>query len=48
MTQVALTIEEVLERFPAYRVALVVARDLSIPDPAPAALLEHFLFVLNR
>jgi len=32
MTDVVLSIEDVLERFPDYRVALVVARDLAIPD----------------
>ncbi|MDH3234355.1 MAG: phenylalanine--tRNA ligase beta subunit-related protein, partial [Alphaproteobacteria bacterium] len=35
MAEVALSIEDVLDRFPDYRVALVVARDLTIPELPP-------------
>ena len=41
MTDVALSIEGILERFPDYRVALVVARDLAIPDDAPPSLADY-------
>lgn len=41
MTGVALSIEEVLERFPDYRVALVVARDLAIPDHSPPQIADY-------
>lgn len=41
MTEVTLSIEEVLGRFPDYRVALVVACDLAIPDQLPAAVQDY-------
>lgn len=41
MTGVALSIQDVIERFPNYRVALVVARDLVIPDRAPQQIADY-------
>jgi DNA/RNA-binding domain of Phe-tRNA-synthetase-like protein len=41
MTGVALSIQDLLERFPAYRVALVVARNLSIPEDYPPSIGDY-------
>jgi DNA/RNA-binding domain of Phe-tRNA-synthetase-like protein len=41
MTGVALSIEGILERFPDYRVALVVARDLTVPADAPKSTADY-------
>jgi DNA/RNA-binding domain of Phe-tRNA-synthetase-like protein len=41
MTGVALSIEDVLERFPAYRVVLAVARGLAIPDHPPPRIEDY-------
>lgn len=41
MTGVALSIADILERFPDYRVALVVARGLVIPERAPPQVEDY-------
>jgi len=41
MADVVLSIEDVLERFPNYRVAVVVARDLAIPDHLPKPIEDY-------
>jgi len=41
MPDVVLSIEDVLERFPEYRVAVVVAHDLAIPDHLPKDIEDY-------
>lgn len=47
MTAVALSIEELIERFPGYRVAVVAARDLVIPGKPPQEI-DDFVRTAER